>query len=101
MNKYKVKLTKEERKTLLSFSSIEIYGSIEILRARILLALDEGDYIDEKSTKTDEEIAVLFNVGVKTVKRVRKLFVLEGLEAALVRKKRKIKRILSQSPNLV
>lgn len=87
MNKYKVKLTKEERKTLLSFANIEIYGSIEILRARILLASDEGDYIDEKSIKTDEEISILLNIGLKTVKRVRKLFVLEGLEAALVRKK--------------
>jgi hypothetical protein len=72
---------------LLSFTSIKICGSIEIVRARILLECDEGDYVDEKSIKTDEEIANLLGIGLKTVKRVRKLFVLEGFEAALVRKK--------------
>jgi len=49
-----------------------------------LLEADEGPYARTK--KTDKEIAEQLHVGLKTVKRRRKQFVEEGLEAALSRK---------------
>ncbi len=48
-------------------------------RARLLLEVDEG--------ATDEEAADAAGAGVKTAKRIRKQCVLEGIEAALERKK--------------
>jgi transposase len=87
MEKYTVKLTEEERKNLLSLIKTGKHAASKILHARILLASDEGDYVDSESIKTDEEVAKLFDISEKTVKRVRKRLVEEGLEAALLRKK--------------
>jgi len=87
MEKYTVKLTEEERKNLLSLIKTGKHAASKILHARILLASDEGDYVDSESIKTDEEVAKLFDISEKTVKRVRKRLVEEGPEAALLRKK--------------
>lgn len=87
MEKYTVKLTEEERKNLLSLTKTGKHAASKILHARILLATDEGDYADSGTIKTDQEVAKLLDITEKTVKRVRKRLVEEGLEAALLRKK--------------
>lgn len=84
MEKYIVKLTKEERTNLLSLIKKGKASAPKLTHARILLETDEGPYAETK--KTDEKIAEQLHVGVKTVKRRRKQFVEEGLEAALSRK---------------
>lgn len=86
MEKYIVKLTKEEREHLLSLTKTGKHAASTILHAQILLALDEGDFIDDKP-KTDEEIVKLLKVNQSTVYRTRKRLVEEGFESALSRKK--------------
>lgn len=86
MEKYIVKLTKEERENLLSLTKTGKHSAYKILHARILLESDEGDCIDRESIKTDKEAAKLLDIDEKTVIRLRKRFVEEGLEASLARK---------------
>jgi transposase len=86
MEKYTVKLTKEERENLSSLTKTGKNAASKILHARILLASDEGDYINPELIKTDKEVAQLLDVNESTVKRVRKRVVEEGLEAALLRR---------------
>lgn len=52
-------------------------------RALILLRADEGD---DGPGWSDAEIAEAFGIGVRTVERTRRLLVVEGFEAVLVRK---------------
>lgn len=84
MEKYIVKLTQEERSDLLSLIKKGKASAPRLTHARILLEADEGAYANNK--KTDYQIAEQLHVGLKTVKRRRKQFVEEGLEAALSRK---------------
>jgi transposase len=53
----------------------------------ILLESDEGSHTDPQSIKTTLEVSKSLGVSEKTVTRLRKRFVEEGLEAALLRKK--------------
>ena len=56
----------------------------KLTHARILLKADNSD---GGPGWKDKDISVSLDVGTATIERVRKLFVEEGLEAALVRKK--------------
>jgi len=82
MEKYIVKLIEEERTHLLSLIKKGKASAYKLTHARILLEADES--CGEK--KTDVEIAEQLHVSMKTVKRIRKRFIEEGLEAALSRK---------------
>lgn len=85
MEKYIVKLTQEERDELLAL--IKTGKKIAVAKsthARILLAADEG--VNEAKRKTDDQIAEELHVDPKTVKRIRKTCVMDGLENALERK---------------
>ena len=84
MEKYIVKLNKEEREILLSLIKKGKASANKLMRARVLLEADESDQI--KAKKTDEEIGNQIRVNAKTVARIRKRFVEEGLELALSRK---------------
>jgi transposase len=86
MEKYIVKLTKQEREDLTSLTKTGRHSASKILHARILLRADEGEACNEQSAKTDQEIAQLFDVSERTMNRLRKRFVEEGLQAALARK---------------
>ncbi|MDO9535185.1 MAG: helix-turn-helix domain-containing protein [Bacillota bacterium] len=55
------------------------------MHANILLAADENSF---KEKKTEDEIAELFNVHKQTVHTIRKEYALNGLNAAISRKKR-------------
>lgn len=86
MKRYIVELTDEERDKLQLLATRGRVLASKVTHARILLKADEG--------LTDAEIVEHLDVGVATVERVRKRFVLEGLEAALTRKKQDNPRAL-------
>ena len=73
--RYIVTLTTEEREMLQSLISSGTERARKLTRARILLKADEG--------WKDKDICRALDVGIATVERVRKRFVLEGLVAAL------------------
>lgn len=84
MDKYIVKLTKEEREELLTLIRVGKKAANKLMHARVLLSSDEND--SKLKLKTDEEIAKEMHVSSKTVARIRQRFVEEGLESALSRR---------------
>jgi len=72
---YIVKLSREERQTLLDLTRKGEIKARMMKRAMILLKADEG--------MTDPQIMAALNVSRPTVERIRKRFVEGGLEKAL------------------
>ena len=58
-----------------------MHKSQKILNALILLACDQGEYQDKRSTNA--EIARILKISMKKIDRVKKRFVEEGFEVAL------------------
>lgn len=87
MEKYIVKLSKEERTELLSLIKKGKAAAYKLAHARILLGVDESEY--NENPLTDLSISEILHIDIKTVKRIRKRCVNEGIEAALFRKKHK------------
>jgi len=85
MKKYVVTLSKEEREGLGALASKGKHRSQQILNALILLGCDEGEY--QLNRSTNEEIARVLNISMKKIDRVKKRFIMEGIEAALTRRK--------------
>ena len=81
---YKVTLTVEERIQLENIVSIGKNNAQKIKHANILLAVDETVH----PKITDAEVAKRFHCNAKTVYNIRERFVVQGLDAALERKKR-------------
>jgi transposase len=77
--RYIINLTKDERACLEGMTSRGRVSVLKLQRARILLKADDG--------LTDAEIADQLEVSRSTAENVRKRCALEGLEAALDRKK--------------
>ena len=79
MEKYRVTLAPEERAALEQLISTGKAASRKLTHARILLLADavrgEG--------QTDDEIVSALGASSKTIARVRKRFVIEGVEAAI------------------
>ena len=82
--KYIVTLTPEERHMLQEMLSRGKAAARKLMHARILLKADAGS---DGPGWDDEAIAQGLEVGRATVERVRKEFVEEGLEAALIRRR--------------
>jgi transposase len=82
--KFKVTLTPAERSELSAMVSKGKTAAYKLTHARILLLSDESS---DGPAYDDQQIVESLGVGVKTVYRVRKAFVEEGLDAALNRKK--------------
>jgi transposase len=83
--KYKVRLTKEERKELTEIVKKGKVAAIKRRHAEILLKADE----DRRGMAwRDEKISEAFEIRIVTVERLRKRFVEEGLEVALNGKSR-------------
>ena len=82
--KYIVTLMEAERQMLQAMLSRGKAAARKLVHARILLKADAGS---GGPGWTDDQIAEGVEVGRATVERVRKEFVEEGLEAALVRRK--------------
>jgi len=79
MKRYILNLTDDERSGLEDIVQRNRVSKLKLQRAQILLKSDEG--------LTDAEICDDLGVGSATVERVRKRAVLDGIEAALDRKK--------------
>jgi transposase len=82
--KYIIKLTGDERKALQRMVKSGTHTARSIIRANILLNLDEG--LGEKNEQAD--VAKICGVSTVTVYKVSKQYAMEGLEAVLTRKKR-------------
>ena len=72
---YIIDLNDEEKEQLLELTSRGQAPARKLKRAQILLLADEG--------KKDETIVEMLHVGRATVERIRKRFVLEGLDLAI------------------
>ncbi len=80
--RYKVTLTQEERAQLMQIIKKGGHKSQKVKRSLILLNCDEGEY-GKQEKSTNEEISKILQVGTRTIERVKKRFVEEGLEVAL------------------
>lgn len=85
MKHYVVNLSDSETAELRHMTTQGGASANRALHARILLKSNDG--------LTDEEIREALDVSVETIERVRKRCVLEGLTAALVRKKQENPRV--------
>jgi len=81
MKKFIVTLTEEERNLLTELTSKGKHRSQKILNALILLACDEGEH--QRRRSKNEEIARVLNTSMRKIDRVKKRFVLDGLDVAL------------------
>ena len=86
MVRYKVTLTREERDYLLSILKKGRHKSKEYRKALILLNCDEGENSDKV---TNQDICKVLKIGMRTIDRLKKRFVEEGLEEILEEKKSK------------
>ena len=84
MKKYIVTLTSEERRMLRELVSAGKGSARKLMHARIVLKADNGN---DGSGWNDQAISEAIDVGTATAERVRKRFVEEGLDAALLRRK--------------
>jgi transposase len=82
--KYIVVLSNSERQELEEFVSVGKTQAYRIKHANILLAVDAN-----RLGMCDEDVAETFGCHVNTVANIRQRFVLEGIEAAIERKKQK------------
>jgi hypothetical protein len=80
MIKYKVTLTKQERAELMLMTRGGKHSSKKVIHALILLNCDEGKFSDKVK---NEDIARVLKIGSRTIDRVKKKFVEQGMEAAL------------------
>lgn len=83
MKRYRVTLTQEERDQLFSLIATGKGAANKLQHARILLKADQAM---GGPAWEDQKIADALECGTATIERVRKRFVEEGFEQALVRK---------------
>jgi hypothetical protein len=79
MEKYRITLSKEERRELESLVGKGKAAARKLAHARILLLADDS----QSNVLDDDAIASTLSLGLRTVSRVRKRFVTEGFVAAL------------------
>lgn len=89
MKLYRVNLKENEQLELVHLIASGKYKNTKLKRAQILLASDESE--GGKRMK-DEEISKAYDVGLRTVSRVRQRFVEDGYQIALDGKPRPINR---------
>jgi hypothetical protein len=82
MIKYKVTLSEEERQELKSISSKGSHKSQKVLNSLILLNVDANQ--PKESRSTNESISKVLSISMKKIDRVKKRFVEDGLEVALL-----------------
>lgn len=83
MKYYTIKLTEEEVCHLQDIISKGTHSSQTLRVAYILLNCDEGDYSDKV---TNEQISQVLKVSMRTIDRVKKRFIEEGLDEVLERR---------------
>jgi transposase len=82
MIRYTVKLTKIEVDELISIINKGSHSSQTFRAAYILLNCDEGEYSEKV---TNEQLSKVLKVGMRTIDRVKKKLIEEGLDACLER----------------
>jgi hypothetical protein len=85
MKKYKVTLEREEREELKIIVTKGSHKSQKVMNALILLNCDEGRHQDH--TMKNEDVAAVLRISMRKIDRVKRRFVEEGLETALIGKK--------------
>jgi transposase len=80
---YTVKLTKAEVDELKSIINKGSHTSQTFRTAYILLNCDEGEYSEKV---TNEQISKILKVGMRTIDRVKKKLIEEGLDSCLERR---------------
>ncbi len=83
MKRYAIKLLKEEVEELTAIINKGSHSSHTFRTAYVLLNCDEGEY---SAKVTNEQISKVLKIGMRTIDRVKKRFIEEGLEGALQRK---------------
>jgi hypothetical protein len=83
--RYRVTLTAEERTYLDTFSKTGKKSAHSVLLARALLLVDQGEY---GPNSTEEVVVMATGLSPRSIERLKKRFVEEGLDASLARKKR-------------
>lgn len=83
MIRYSIKLTKPEVEELMSIINKGSHTSQTFRTAYILLNCDEGEYSEKV---TNEQLAKVLKIGMRTIDRVKKKFIEEGFESALERR---------------
>jgi transposase len=83
MIRYTIKLTKDEVEELMGIINKGLHTSLTFRTAYILLNCDEGKFSQKIS---NEQISKVLKVGMRTIDRVKKKFIDEGLEACLERR---------------
>ena len=83
MIKYTVHLNKTEREELLTIISKGSHTSQTFRAAYILLNCDEGKFAEKV---TNEQISKVLKVGMRTIDRIKKRFIEDGMEETLERK---------------
>ena len=82
--RYPVRLDSEQRASLITLTTSGTASARKLTHARILLKADAGEF---GPAFLDKAIKAALDVSLSTIQRVRKTFVLEGLEAALLPRK--------------
>jgi transposase len=83
MIRYTIKLTKSEVEGLTEIISKGSHTSQTFRAAYVLLNCDEGKYSDKV---TNEQISKVLKVGMRTIDRIKKKFIEEGIESVLERR---------------
>ncbi len=83
MVRYTIKLTKDEVAELNEIISKGSHTSQTFRTAYILLNCDEGPYSDKV---TNEQISRVLKVGMRTIDRIKKKFIEDGLDVCLERR---------------
>lgn len=83
MIKYTVHLNKIEREELLAIISKGSHTSQTFRAAYILLNCDEGKFAEKV---TNEQISKVLKVGMRTIDRIKRRFIEDGMDETLERK---------------
>lgn len=83
MKRYTIKLMKDEVEELMTIINKGSHTSHTFRIAYVLLNCDEGEYSDKI---TNEQISKVLKIGMRTIDRIKKRFIEEGLEGVLERK---------------
>ncbi len=83
MIRYTIKLTKNEVEDLMEIINKGLHTSQTFRTAYILLNCNEGKYSQKV---TNEQISKVLKVGMRTIDRIKKKFIEEGLDATLERR---------------
>jgi transposase len=83
MKRYTIKLLKDEVDELMDIINKGFHSSHTFRTAYILLNCDEGEYSEKVANK---QISKILKIGMRTIDRVKKRFVEDGLEGVLERR---------------